>query len=200
MQTAATKPAAAVAHGYLNIVFSLQRTPQRHQVMLLRMALDSPALASGLSEGQHTKDEDRAAGTMRPVSTSYGRNTEPRLACIADGCFAVWDDEKAGALAAFIDKQQGETLWRREFAATGSRPSVASSNLGAVVAYYESSRLRMAPITRDGVGKSSILTRVSGFQPYPTLTPGSAPGEWYVAWRDYEAGHLESFLLSAMCQ
>jgi hypothetical protein len=43
------------------------------------------------------------------------------------------------------------------------------------------------------------LNRVSGFQPEPALARGAKPGEWLVAWRDYEAGPLELFALRAEC-
>jgi serine/threonine-protein kinase len=205
MSAAASKPDLAVAHGYINMLFSLQRSPLRYQVMLLRLSLDDPQLKTGVrtedpKKGGDAADEDRYVGSMRPVSTAHGKNNQPRIACVAEGCLGVWDDETAGASAAFIEKERGEPLWHREFAAKGSRPAISSSTSGAAVAWYENSRLKLARISRDGVGPGSILTRVSGFQPYPALIPGAESGEWYVAWRDYEAGHLESFVLRAKCQ
>ena len=101
--------------------------------------------------------------------------------------------------AAFIDGEKGEKLWHREFAARGSRPNVATSKAGAVVVWYESSRVRLASINRDGLGEASVLSRVTGYQPHPEIVAGPKPGQWYVAWRDYEAGHLETFVVRAQC-
>jgi hypothetical protein len=137
---------------------------------------------------------------MKPVSSARGKHSQARIVCIAEGCLTVWDDERAGALAAFIDKDGGEALWHREFAAAGARPALAVSAWGAVVAWYENSRIKLASITRDGLGPASLLTKVSGFQPYPEVVPGTEAGQWYISWRDYEAGQLESFVLRTQCR
>jgi serine/threonine-protein kinase len=67
------------------------------------------------------------------------------------------------------------------------------------VAYFAGSRLRVAPISRDGVGTASVISRVSGFQPRPAIVAGKKPGEWVLAFRDYEAGHLEVFVAQVRC-
>ena len=69
-----------------------------------------------------------------------------------------------------------------------------------MIAWFEKSRLKLAPINRDGVGAPTVLTRVSGFQPNPDIVPGAEPGQWYISWRDYEAGHFEAFVLRAQCK
>jgi serine/threonine-protein kinase len=69
-----------------------------------------------------------------------------------------------------------------------------------MVAWFEESRLRLAPLGADGVGKATTLSKVSGFQPNPELARGDAPGQWYVAFRDYESAHLEAFALRAQCR
>jgi serine/threonine-protein kinase len=124
---------------------------------------------------------------------------EPHLACTNDGCFIAWDDEKAGAVAAYVDREKGP-LWHREFSRKGSRPSVSRDDRSAVVAWFEDSRLRFASLGRDGVGKPTTLSRVSGFQPNPDLAHGDVPGQWYIAFRDYESAHLEAFALRADCR
>jgi serine/threonine-protein kinase len=207
IKDAASVPDVAIGHGHLNVVFSVQRTPLRYQVMLLRVPVGDPALKTGVSravrtkkrKGDDEKAEDRYVGTMLPLSTAHGKNNLPRVACNAEGCLAVWDDETAGAAAAFIDGSSREPLWRREFAANGSRPAIGSSPSGTTVAWYEESRLKLARISRDGIGPASILTRVSGHHPYPAIVPGSEKGEWFISWRDYEAGHFEAFILRAKC-
>jgi len=205
--TSAGKPDVAIAHDQINIVFSLQHGKQDSQIMRLRIALSDPALKTGVvdekpKKGKHgkKKTEDRFIGDLRPVSTAHGKNAQPRIACTKEGCFAVWDDEKAGALASFLDRDKGQAIWRREFASKGSRPAIAASAGGAMVAWYEASRLRLARITRDGIEKSSILARVSGYQPYPAIVAGSEANQWYIIWRDYEAGHREAFVVRAQCK
>lgn len=175
--------------------------------MRLRVALADPALKTGVVDAdtkkakhRNKKDEDRFIGDLRPVSTAHGKNAQPRIACTKEGCFAVWDDEKAGALAAFLDPKKGQAIWRREFASKGSRPAIAASAAGAMVTWYEASRVRIARINRDGIEKSSVLARISGYQPYPAIVAGSEANQWYITWRDYEAGHLEAFVLRAQCK
>jgi serine/threonine-protein kinase len=198
VKASAGKPDVAIAHGYLYVVYALERGPV-NTVLSLRIKLDDPALSTGLIESRRPSSRDRYIGVVKPVSAKYGKNAQPRVACVTDGCFVVWDDENAGALAAFIDKDRGEAIWHREFASKGSRPALAAAGSRARVAYYEASRLKIAPLERDGLGESDSLARVSGLQPFPAIVPGTRPGEWYVSWRDYEAGHLEAFVVRAEC-
>ncbi|HMJ15674.1 MAG TPA: hypothetical protein VK524_29860, partial [Polyangiaceae bacterium] len=199
VKAAAGKPDIAIAHGYLYVVYALERGPE-NAVLSLRVKLDDPALSTGLNDGtKRRSNRDRFIGMAKPVSTKYGKNAQPRVACVTDGCFVAWDDERAGALAAFIDKERGEAIWHREFANKGSRPALAAIGSRAQVAYYDTSRLKIAPLERDGVGESESLARVSGLQPFPAIVPGARPGEWYISWRDYEAGHLEAFVVRAEC-
>jgi eukaryotic-like serine/threonine-protein kinase len=204
----AGRPSVAVAGDHLNVLFGLERD-RTARVMLLSARLDDPMLKSGIGAPEETrnkrtrnpkKGEDRAVGRLEAVSAAHGKNTQPRLACNAAGCFAVWDNEKAGALAAFVDPAQGKSLWHREFARSGARPGVAAGEHGAAIAWYEGGRVRLAAVHRDGVEAASPVARVSGLQPYPAIAPGSQAGQWYISWRDYEAGHLEAFVVRAECQ
>ncbi len=203
----ASEPDVAIEHDQLDIVFSLQRGKQDSQIMRLVIALSDPALKTGVVDedtkkkhGKKKKPKDRFIGEMRPISAAHSKNAQPRIACTKEGCFTVWDDEKAGALASFQDRDTGQAIWHREFASKGSRPAVAASATGAMVAWYEASRLRIARISRDGIEKSSVLARVSGYQPYPAIVAGSEANQWYITWRDYEAGHLEAFVVRAQCK
>jgi len=63
----------------------------------------------------------------------------------------------------------------------------------------DESRLRMAQLTRDGLGAVTSLSRVSGFQPQPDVAAGEKRGQWYISWRDYESAHLEVFALRTDC-
>nr|PZN22027.1 MAG: hypothetical protein DIU78_16400 [Pseudomonadota bacterium] len=190
-------PDAVVAHDRLYVAFAKDLGGQKLQIMIQSIALTDSKLATGLPEKRRgRRQDDEFVGTLRPVSSGTSKNTEPRLACFDEGCFVVWDDEKAGAVAAFVDRERGP-LWHREFSHKGNRPAVASAPGGGLVTWYEGSRLRFAKLTRDGVGEPSALTRVSGIQPNPDVARGEKPGEWYIAFRDYEAAHLEVFALRA---
>jgi serine/threonine-protein kinase len=202
----ASRPDIAVAGGHLHIVFSVERN-KRSEVMLLRVKVDDPGLATGLGaldekgkRRQLQRREDRAVGQLRRISTEFGKNSQARIACAKLGCFAVWDDEKAGALAAFVDPMRGEALWHREFASSGSRPAVGSNGEQAAVAWYDGGRVNVATVSRDGVTEGSVVAKVGGLQPYPAIVPGATAGQWYISWRDYEAGHLEAFVVRAECQ
>ena len=84
-------------------------------------------------------------------------------------------------------------LWRKRFAPRGGHPAVASdarrARRGRVLRV---GRVRVASISRDGVGTTSTFAKVTGDQPRPWIAPGRARGEWFVAWLDVEAGHTES--------
>jgi hypothetical protein len=207
-------PDATIAQGALQIVFSKDLGNRRLQVMLQTIALDDPKLASGLVASaakpkqkpkepkqprQFNEPKDEYLGVLWPISTPSSKNTEPHVTCTAVGCFVAWDDEKAGAVAAFVDREKG-TIWHREFSRTGSRPSVSHDARGAVVVWFEDSRLRLASLGRDGVGKPVTLSRVNGFQPNPDVARGPSPGQWYIAFRDFESAHFEAFALRAECR
>ncbi|HET9960439.1 MAG TPA: hypothetical protein VFQ61_38480, partial [Polyangiaceae bacterium] len=186
-----------VHKGRLHIAFAKDLGPQRVQVMLQTLALDDPALTTGLPVKAARDTAGTVIGKMRPIGVPTGRNPEPSVACTDQGCFVAWDDEKA-ALTAFVDHERGP-LWHRQFGNKGARPALGRNERGAAVAWFEGSRLKLAPLTRDGVGKASVVSRVSGLQPYPDVMPGKRPGEWYLAFRDYESAHLEVFALRAEC-
>jgi serine/threonine-protein kinase len=76
---------------------------------------------------------------------------------------------------------------------------VAVSATGAVIAWYEAGRLRLASIDRNGLGEPISLAHVTGLQPPAEVVPSLQPKQWYVAWRNYEAGHLESFVIRVEC-
>jgi hypothetical protein len=55
-------------------------------------------------------------------------------------------------------------------------------------------------VTRDGVTIPTKIARISGDQPMPSIAPGIKPGEWYIAWLDYETGHLEAYAARVQCK
>jgi len=146
-----------------------------------------------------TIGKERFLGQAQVLSAKEGKNTTPFLACTSEGCFVAWDHEKTGASIAFLENTKGQMLWRRELPSKVVRPAVASLGNAAAISWFDESRLRMAPLTRDGLGPVTTLSRVSGFQPPPDLAAGEKPGQWYISWRDYEAAHLEVFALRTDC-
>jgi len=195
----AGKAAAAIVDNTLNIVFEVANR-QHASIKMLRLPLDSQELKDGLPEAPKRK-ETRHVGHLIDVSTTEGNHGQPRVSCIPEGCFVVWDNEGGGATASFVNGETGEPIWYREFAPKGARPGVARAPDGStLLVWYENGRVRAAALTRDGIGKASILGRVSGYQPYPEVIPGNQPGEWYVSWRGFEAGHLEAFVARTQCK
>jgi serine/threonine protein kinase len=196
----ASSPDAVVSQGSLQIVFSVDRGVDRHQIMLLRVPLDETTLTSGLVIDRKKRTPDQFLGQLSPLSRATSKNTTPRIACLKDACTVVWDDDNAGAYAAFIEKDKTEPLWHRDFSPKGIRPTLVATTDATFVAWYEEQRLKLAQVKRDGIGKPSVLARVNGFQPEPDVTRGEKPGQWLVAFRDYESAHFEAFGLRTECQ
>jgi eukaryotic-like serine/threonine-protein kinase len=197
----ASSPDAVVAQGALQIVVSVDRGADRHQVMLLRVPLTDAGLTSGVVVDKKKKQTtDLSIGSISPLSRASGKNTTPRIACLEKACGVVWDDDAAGAYAAYIERDKAEPLWHREFSPKGIRPTLVSTDKKLLVVWYEDSRLKLAELGRDGVGKASVLASVKGFQPEADVTRGEKPGQWLVAFRDYESAHYEAFGLRTECQ
>lgn len=192
----ATQPFAEVFEKTLYIAYRYFVPKETSEIRLLRIPLDAEELRTGVvADGS----EDRSAGTSVTLRAEP-RQAEPSLTCDASGCLIVWDDEQGGAFAGFVPNDKDTPLWYREFSSKGRRPVVARATNGtAAVAFYAGDRVFIAPIDRDGVGTPSIVSRVSGFQPAPSLVAGEMPGEWLLSWRDFEAGRLEIFVARAQC-
>ncbi len=195
----AGKADAAIVSGTLHVVFELENR-QYASIKMLRLPVDSAELKKGLSE-VFKQEETRHVGQLIEVSPTEGKHGQPRISCITEGCFVVWDNEGAGATASFVNGETGEPIWYREFAPKGTRPGLGRGPDGStLLVWYENGRVNAAPLNRDGIGKASILGRVSGYQPYPAVIPGKQPGEWYISWRGFEAGHLEAFVARTQCK
>jgi eukaryotic-like serine/threonine-protein kinase len=199
----ASSPDAVVAQGALQVVFSVDRGADRHQVLMFRVPEDDPSLVTGLVADKKKKKQpvaDTSVGTLMQLSRATSKNTTPRIACLEKSCTVVWDDDNAGAYAAYVERDKAEPLWHREFSPKGIRPTLVATDKQTLIAWYEDSRLKLAELGRDGIGKPSVLARVNGFQPEPDVTRGEKPGQWLVAFRDYESAHFEAFGLRAECQ
>jgi eukaryotic-like serine/threonine-protein kinase len=201
----ASQPYATVYGEWLYVAYRFEPSPHRSEIRLLRARLDEaargtapPAPATGNQEADQAVP-DRAVG-QTIVLRSHPKQAEPSLACDADGCLVTWDDETAGAYAAYVPHGQDTVLWHREFSTKGKRPVLAQDGSGHVAAaYFAGDRLLLALVTRDGINSPSVISKVSGFQPGPKLVSGRTPGEWLISWRDFEAGHLEIFVARAQC-
>jgi serine/threonine-protein kinase len=68
-----------------------------------------------------------------------------------------------------------------------------------MVAYFEANKIRMATLTRDGVGAPSVVAKVSGDQPRPSLS-SARPGEWFLSWQDTEERHSEVYAARVVCK
>jgi serine/threonine-protein kinase len=200
--SSASRPDGVVAQGSLQVVLSVDRGVDRHQVMLLRVPVGDAGLSSGLAIDKKKKlgGMDVSLGTLSPISRATSKNTTPRIACQKVACAIVWDDDNGGAYAAYIEKDKTEPLWHRDFSSKGIRPTLVSSADKTLIAWYEDGRLKLTELTRDGLGKPSTLARVNGFQPDPDVARGEKPGQWLVAFRDYESAHFEAFALRTECQ
>lgn len=197
----ATQPFARVFGNTLYIAYRYLIPGATSEIRLMRIPLNDKELTEGvLHKGiESHESEDRWAGE-NIVVRAQPRQAEPSMICDDAGCLVVWDDETSGAFAGFVPRSASEPLWHREFSTKGKRPVIARSSDGsAAVAFFAGDRLFVAPVDQDGIGRPSVISRVSGFQPQPSLVAGREPGEWLIAWRDFEAGQLEVFVARAHC-
>lgn len=194
-------PSVAVGNNALYVAYKLERDPKTHLIERMRLPLDSRELTTGLDEMKRTPvRRDRELGEVQLVNEDKLPADAPAIACGAEGCFVAWHDEQGGALAALIDPVQGKVMWRKKFAEKGGHPGLGVSADGAVdVAYFEKGLVRIATLTRDGVGAPSTIAKVWGEQPKPALAPGQSKGEWFLAWQDTEATHSEIYVARVAC-
>jgi serine/threonine protein kinase len=199
----ASRAALAVAHGFLNVAYAFERGAERH-VFALRVSLADPLLGSGglpaPSEEGGKNEPDRFLGQIVPVSSGAGQHNQPSIACNEAGCFVAWDDQKNGAHAAYFTANNGEIIWRRDLGPKAIAPSLAVSGSDVAIAWYDAGRLRLAKLGPNGPSEPTVLGRATGYQPPPNVLAGNKPGEWIVAWRDFEAGQHEGFLARAECK
>ncbi|MDB4994891.1 MAG: Serine/threonine protein kinase [Myxococcaceae bacterium] len=197
-------PSVAIASNTLFIAYKLEREPA-HTIMRMRLPLGGPELSKGLDErttpgAQLPKGSpDRELGDVAIVNEDKLPADAPAIACGPEGCFLAWHGEKGGAYAALIEPVEGRVLWRKKLGDKAGHPSLGVNGDGVAVTYFEAGRVKLAPLTRDGVGASSVIAKVTGDQPRPFLASGRAKGEWYLAWQDFEAGHTEAYVARIAC-
>ncbi|MCC6524997.1 MAG: serine/threonine protein kinase [Polyangiaceae bacterium] len=185
--------ALATRQNRIHFAYGFAREPLL-QVRYQAVAADTAA--PGL-EGGATGDRTLTSELL--LNTGSTRAVEPSVACNDDGCFVAWHGMRTGAAVAFIDPENPEVKWHRDF--TGAHPTLAVSPKGEIVlAWYEGNRLSFATVGRQGIGAALRVANVVGDQPPPAVLPGARPGQWYLAWRDFEASRPEPYLLRLQCQ
>jgi eukaryotic-like serine/threonine-protein kinase len=201
-KTQVSAPSVALSSTNLFVAYALDRDKQ-HSIERMRLPLALPDLQTGGLPDKTTKAElsDTVVVNEDKVGGDY-----PSIGCTKDACFLVWHEvdkgaQDKGAQAALIDPVRGTLLWRKRFAPKGGHPAVAFADDGlAELAFYEAGRVRVAAISRDGVGTTSTFAKVTGDEPRPWIAPGRTHGEWVVSWLDIEAAHTEAFVARLQCR
>jgi serine/threonine-protein kinase len=192
-------PSVAVHGDALHIAFRLEREPSR-TVHHIRVPL-AEASGKGLEAAGPNARTDRSIGEMVLVNTDKTKAEGPSMACGGDACFIAWHAEMQGGMfGAIVEPSKAQPAWRKKFS-RGARPALAFAPGGqAQLVWFESGRVVTGSLGRDGLGGATKIARVISDQPTPSITAGKKPGEWYVAWLDYEAGHLEPYAARFECR
>jgi len=189
----ASEPAGQLVGDELVLVYQVRFKNADSEIHLRRVSLESLRAAPNPTLGA-------PPGTGVLVRASP-RQAEPDLSCSTDGCLVVWDDEASGGFAAYVPKSARAPLWHNEFSVKAKRPTIARGPGGEnAIAYYAGDRVMLQLANETGLLEASVISKVSGFHPSPHLLPGLTAGEWFLTWRDYEAGHLEIFVARASCK
>ena len=192
-------PAIAVVNRSLFVTYKLERAA--HQSLVLQhIQLDAPQYATGLDD----KSLSPAVRHLGEVSTLVDkrRRIQPHsFACDASACYVGWIDSGKGVNAAFINPENGKTIWKKRFALKGSHVALSVNGEGVgLISWFETRRLLVAPVLREGIGQESVVGRLRGEHAPPSVSYGARPGLWSLAWTDYEAGHLEVFAATVSCK
>jgi serine/threonine-protein kinase len=193
-------PSLAIDSGGIFLAYRVEREPV-HSIYAMHLPLGDGLKGLEPPKKSETKT-DRNVSAPTLINTDKSKADGPSLACASSACFLAWYTEgTGGASAALLDPTKGQPLWRRKFSHTGTHPAVAVSATGqAQLVWFDGGTVMTASINRDTVGQPSRIARVIGDQPMPSITAGGKPGEWYLAWLDYEAGHLEAYAARVLCK
>jgi hypothetical protein len=205
-KTQVNRPAIALRDNMLHITYSLRRGVAQ-QLLLLRVATDSalrgPGVVAALNETSTNDEEgDRFLGTVQTLNAT-GNNDYPSIRCAKDACYVAWDEAKANGHVARLGPD-GSVVWHRRLAADASRPSLATNAQGSetLLGWYENQRVQIASLSATGPSAATVVGRVSAAlqQPPPGIFAGADAGDWFVAWRGYEAAVQEPFIARVTCQ
>ena len=156
--------------------------------------------ALGLSEDV----ADGRAGDIREkalvVTPTKLKVNAPKLSCSEKLCFVAWRNEPRGTVVAAFEPDAKTTLWSKVFASQGMAVSLATDAAGVtMMVWFDRGRVRMAPLSREGIGETTALGRVHGQQPAPSLVPGQEPGTWLLGWNCFEGGNPELYVARLRC-
>jgi serine/threonine-protein kinase len=192
-------PAIEIQSGAVLIALRVERDPERSIYYIHLPIADA---ARELEPAVKGVRRDRFIAPSVVTNNDKAKSDTPSIACGGGMCFLAWHGEvNSGSFAAFIDPTKPQPLWRKKFTKTGTRPAVAVNASGeGRIAWYEAGRVMTAAIGRDDIGPASKIARISGDQPPPSIVAGSKPGEWYIAWLDFESGFLEPYAVRVLCR
>lgn len=195
------RPAIAASYGKLRVLFTIQQGTAR-RVHSLLLGTDSSEIKNGLQPTSAVPPpEQRSVVPIQPLGKDGAISDEARITCLKDTCYSLWYEQAAGIVANAVDAKTGEQVWRYEIGSRGRDPAIALGSDQLMVAWYEQqSRVRVALVDRQGVSTVSTVGKVSGIQPLPDVAKGRDPNQWLLAWRDFEAGHLEIISASIECR
>ena len=197
--------------GGLLVTYKLERETS-HTIVRMRIPLSAPELAKGLDErgahmapapvhGKGPVSPDRELGEVALVNDDKTSADAPSIGCGSEGCFVAWASDHGGANAALLDPTQAKVLWRKRFSDKGTHPVLGVGQQGEVyVAFFESGKIKMAKVSRDGIGQASTVAKISGDEPRPALAMGKTKGDWLLAWQDQESNHAEAYMARINCR
>lgn len=192
--------AAGVSSGRAHVAYGFAQEPLT-QVRSQAVASSTPAPGAEPGKGPVASATDKTLGTERTLSPKTARAIDPAIACGTGGCFVTWHALQAGGGVAFVDPASGESRWYRPLGPRSAHPTVAVGSDGEVrLLWAEGGRLLTAKVGPDGIGPSSKIARLASDRQTATLTPGREPGEWYVAWLDFESARAEPYGARLRCR
>lgn len=189
-------PSLAVHNDSIYVAFRLERDPAR-VVHVLRVPIADAG--KGL-EAAPAGQTDRMIGEATIGNPDKTKADAPSIACGGAGCVAMWHAEMQGGLFGLGLEGDKAQRWRKKVS-KGARPAITFSASGQGQAvWFEGGRVVTAALAKDGLGPITKMARVISDQPTPSITAGEKPGEWYIAWLDFEAGHLEPYAARVQCR
>jgi serine/threonine-protein kinase len=194
-------PMLAITGDSLQVAYRLERTPQQ-TVYRMRVPLaDAGKPVEARKKGDRA---DRFIGESFVMNKDKSKADATSIACTKDACFLAWDGEgSTGVSVAYLEPKSAAPIWTndKKFSRAGGHPAVGLDASGnARIIWFEKGGIMTAAISRDGIGPATKIARVSGVQPPPAIIAGKAPGEWLMAWLDFEAGQLEPYAARFVCK
>ncbi len=193
-------PSVAVASNAIFVAYKLERDAA-HLIERMRVPLDSIDLSKGLEEAPPVPGrikKDKEVGDVKLINEDRLPGDAPIVACGTEGCFIAWHGEQGGAHVALVEPAQGKVIWRdnwrdnKNALKNGGHPTLGVGPDGQVMlGWFEKGSVRIAQVTRDGVGKESVFAKVSGEPPRPWIAPGKNKNEWLIAWQDFDGSRAE---------